>query len=124
MGRPLRRPAPAQHWTHPSISVECPERFGATCRLVAGIVVVATGVVLLVSLLSPVQYRASARIADEPLAAGTADSADTDRRLATSRELATTPGVLAAAAQQLRGETAEALAGKVSATRRSGDQHP
>jgi capsular polysaccharide biosynthesis protein len=85
-------------------------------RLVAGIVLVATGVVLLVSLLSPVQYRASARIADEPLAAGTADSADTDRRLATSRELATTPGVLAAAAQQLRGETAETLAGKVSAT--------
>jgi len=85
-------------------------------KLVAGIVVVVTGVVLLVSMLSPVQYRASARIADEPLAAGTADSGDTDRRLATSRELATTPGVLAAAAQQVRGETAETLADKVSAT--------
>jgi capsular polysaccharide biosynthesis protein len=85
-------------------------------RLVLAIVAVVTGVVLFVSILSPVRYRANARIADEPLAAGTVDAADTDRRLATSRELATTPAVLATAARQLRGETAENLAGKVSAT--------
>jgi capsular polysaccharide biosynthesis protein len=85
-------------------------------RLVAAIVVIVTGVVVLVSVLSPVRYRADARIADEPLASGTADPSAVDRRLATSRELAATPPVLAAAARQVRGETAETLRDKVSAT--------
>jgi capsular polysaccharide biosynthesis protein len=84
--------------------------------LVAAIVIVVTGAVLAVSLASPVRYRANARIADEPLEAGSTDAADTDRRLATSRELATTPAVLSAAARELRSETVGTLERNVSAT--------
>jgi capsular polysaccharide biosynthesis protein len=85
-------------------------------RLIVAIVLLVGVVVLVVSLLSPVHYRASARIADDPLTGDTVDGSATDRRLATSRELITTPAVLGAAARRVPGESAGSLAGKVSAT--------
>jgi capsular polysaccharide biosynthesis protein len=84
--------------------------------LIVAIVVVATAAVLALSLLSPVSYKATARVADDPVNAETADTEAADRRLATSQQLATTPTVLAAAARRLPGETEESLSGKVSAS--------
>jgi capsular polysaccharide biosynthesis protein len=84
--------------------------------LVVAIVVIATGAVLALSLLSEVSYKATARVADDPVNAETVDTEAADRRLATSQQLATTPTVLAAAADRLPGETEEALSGKVSAS--------
>ena len=85
-------------------------------RLIVAIVVLVSGLVLVVSLLSPPRYRANARIADDPLTADAVDAATVDRRLATSRELVTTPEVLGGAARRVEGESADSLAGKVSAT--------
>ena len=84
--------------------------------LVAAIVVVVTGVVLAVSLLSPDRYKATARIGDDPAPGETVDIETADRRLATSAELVTSPAVLEEAARQLPGESAETLERSVSAT--------
>ena len=84
-------------------------------RLVLAIVLLVTGLVLAVSLLSPARYRASARIADEPSVGAGIDVASADRRLATGRELVTAPAVLASAARRLPGETVETLDGSVAA---------
>jgi capsular polysaccharide biosynthesis protein len=85
-------------------------------RLVAAIVVLVTGAVLVVSLLSPARYRTDARIADDPASGEAADIATADRQLATSRALVTAPTVLARAAERVPGETADSLAAKVSAS--------
>jgi capsular polysaccharide biosynthesis protein len=94
-------------------------RIGAAIRrdrlLIAAIVLLVSGLVLVVSLLSPPRYHATARISDDPLTSDSLDSATADRRLATSREVVTTPVVLGEAAKSLPGETADTLAGKVSA---------
>ena len=84
-------------------------------RLIAAVVVIVTGLVLAVAVISPERYRASARIADEPSTGESVDIASADRRLATSRELVTAPSVLAAAARRVPGETAASLAATVSA---------
>jgi capsular polysaccharide biosynthesis protein len=63
-----------------------------------------------------VRYRASARVADDPVTADSLDTAASDRRLATYRELAVTPTVLRAAATHLDGESGQSLATKVSAS--------
>ncbi len=86
-----------------------------SARLVLAIVVLVTGLVLAVSLLSPARYRASARIADDPAAGEGVDIATADRQLATGRELVTAPVVLAGAARRLPGETVATLAGSVTA---------
>ena len=85
-------------------------------RLVLAIVLLVTGLVLAVSLLSPARYRASARIADDPAAGEGVDIATADRQLATGRELVTAPAVLAGAARSVPGETVETLRGSVTAT--------
>jgi len=85
-------------------------------RLIIAIVVVVSGLVLVISSLAPVRYRASAGIADDPVTTNPLDTAASDRRLATYRELAVAPTVLRAAATQLTGETEQSLATKVSAT--------
>jgi capsular polysaccharide biosynthesis protein len=85
-------------------------------RLIAVIVLLISGAVLVVSTLSPVRYRANARIADDPVTTNSLDTAASDRRLATFRELAVTPTVLRAAATRLDGETEQSLATKVSAS--------
>ena len=84
--------------------------------LIVTIVVGVTAAVLIVSLAAPERYRASARIAEDPTSAEALDIATADRRLATSRELVTSPAVLATAARRLPGETPGSLAAKVSAT--------
>jgi capsular polysaccharide biosynthesis protein len=85
-------------------------------RLVTATVLLVTGLVLAVSLLSPDRYRATARIAADPAPGEAVDIETADRQLATSRELVTAPPVLADAAQRLPGETVAALQGSVSAT--------
>src|ERR1044071_5412646 len=57
-------------------------------RLIIAIVVVVSGLVLVISSLAPVRYRASAGIADDPVTTNPLDTAASDRRLATYRELA------------------------------------
>jgi capsular polysaccharide biosynthesis protein len=84
--------------------------------LVAAIVLVVTGVVLAVSLMSPDRYRATARIADDPAPGESVDIETADRRLATSAELVTSSTVLEQAARKLPGESLETLERSVSAT--------
>jgi capsular polysaccharide biosynthesis protein len=95
-------------------------RIGAALRrdrqLIIAIVVLVSGLVLVVSSLSPVRYNASARIADDPVASGSVDSTTADRQLATNRALVTTPAVLDAAAAAVPGATADSLAHSVTAT--------
>lgn len=83
--------------------------------LIAAIVVTLTGLVLALSLALPKTYSAKATILldENP---GITSATDAERQLATIQTLVTTPGVLAAAAQRLPGESAETLAGKVQAT--------
>src|SRR3954447_24825745 len=81
-------------------------------RLIVAIVIVVGGSVLVISSLSPVRYRADARVAEDPVTAGAVDTASADRRLATYRELAVAPGVLRTAAAKLPGETEQSLAAK------------
>jgi capsular polysaccharide biosynthesis protein len=85
-------------------------------RLIIAIVVVVSGLVFVVSSLSPVRYSASARIADDPVASGSVDSTTADRQLATNRALVNTPAVLKAAAAAVPGATADSLSRTVSAT--------
>ena len=85
-------------------------------RLVAAIVVLITGLVVAVSLLSPERYRATARIAADPAPGEVADIETADRQLATSRELVTAPPLLADAARRLPGETVASLEESVSAS--------
>jgi capsular polysaccharide biosynthesis protein len=84
--------------------------------LVAAIVVLVTAVVLVVSLMSPDRYRATARIADDPGPGESVDIETADRRLATSSQLVTAPTVLADAAQRLPGESIDTLERSVSAS--------
>jgi capsular polysaccharide biosynthesis protein len=95
-------------------------RIGAALRrdrqLIIAIVVLVSGLVFVVSSLSPVRYSASARIADDPVASGSVDSTTADRQLATNRALVTTPDVLNAAAAAVPGAKADSLARSVSAT--------
>ena len=85
-------------------------------RLVVAIVVVVTGIVLALSLMSPERYRATARIADDPAPGEAVDIETADRQLATSSELVTAHGVLADAARELPGETVQTLEASVSAS--------
>src|SRR5205823_6412073 len=82
--------------------------------LIAAIVATLTGLVLALSLALPKTYTAKATVLlDE--GPGVTASADAERQLATIQTLLTTRGVLAAAARNLPGETADTLAGKVHA---------
>jgi capsular polysaccharide biosynthesis protein len=83
--------------------------------LVAAIVLVVTGVVLAVSLMSPERYKATARIGDDPAPGESVDIETADRQLATSAELVTSPAVLEEAARDLPGESVETLERDVSA---------
>ena len=86
-------------------------------RGVAVAVGLVTLLVLVVSLLSPDRYRATARIASDPGPGQVvADLETADRRLATDAELVTAPPVLDEAARRLPGESAATLAQTVSAT--------
>ena len=85
-------------------------------RGVAAAVGVITLLVLVVSLLAPERYRATARIANDPGPGQTVDVETADRRLATDAELVTAPRVLVDAARLLPGESAESLAQSVSAS--------
>lgn len=89
---------------------------GRSRAVIVAVVLLVSGLVLVISLLSPPRYHATARIVDDPLTTDSLDSATADRRMATSRELVTTPAVLGEAARSLPGETADTLARKVSAT--------
>jgi capsular polysaccharide biosynthesis protein len=84
-------------------------------RGVAAAVGVVTLLVLVVSLLSPERYRATARIATDPGPGQVVDVETADRQLATDAELVTAPRVLDEAARRLPGESAETLARSVSA---------
>jgi capsular polysaccharide biosynthesis protein len=84
--------------------------------LVVAIVVVVTGVVLAISLISPERYKSTARIADDPAPGESVDIETADRRLATSAELVTSPAVLEEAARRLPGESVKTLERTVSAT--------
>jgi capsular polysaccharide biosynthesis protein len=85
-------------------------------RLVAVTVAIVTGLVLAASLLAPDRYRATARIAHDPVPGEAVDIETADRQLATSSELVTASPVLADAARRLPGETVETLEGSVSAS--------
>ena len=85
-------------------------------RGVAAAVGLVTLLVLVVSLLSPDRYRATARIANDPGPGQVIDLETADRRLATDAELVTAPAVLDEAARRLPGESAETLARSVSAS--------
>jgi capsular polysaccharide biosynthesis protein len=96
-----------------------PRRFRASLRrswpLVAVIVLPLTALVLVVSLLLPPTYRASATIVLSDRGADTGDSGLVGRELETLERLVTTQPVLTAAGQRL-GVTADSLADKVSAS--------
>ena len=84
-------------------------------RFVAAFVALVTVFALVVSLMTPDRYRATARIASDPGPAQSVDIETADRRLATGAELVTTPAVLTDAARRLPGESAGALEQNVSA---------
>lgn len=88
-------------------------RSGAFIAAFAGAVTV---VVFAVSLLSEDSYRATARIALDPIPGQSVDVEADDRRLATYAELVPAPSILADAARRLPGESAETLEGGVSAS--------
>jgi capsular polysaccharide biosynthesis protein len=107
--------AATPHAPEPPIDVRsAAQALRRSAPLIAVVTAIVTAVTLMTSLVAPERYRATARIAEDPAAAATSDPATLDRRLATSRELVTSPTVLAAAAERLDGETAGSLAGKVS----------
>jgi capsular polysaccharide biosynthesis protein len=81
---------------------------------VAAIVDVAVVIALGISLLSTATYDARARIGQDSNQTTAEDPAAADRRLATVRELITSPAVLDGAAKDVPGETASSLAPKVS----------
>ncbi len=112
-------PAPPRSEPPPDAPIDVGWIAGAVrrdARLIIVIVLLISGVVLVVSSLSPVRYRADARVADDPVSTDSLDTAASDRRLATYRELAVAPAVLRAAATRLDGETESSLATKVSAS--------
>lgn len=87
--------------------------------LIAGITILITGIVLVVSLVLPNNYRATTRIVLEDNASlfGQSDPESTQRRLATIESLVTAPDVLAAAARDVGGgETKDSLEERVEAT--------
>ena len=73
-------------------------------------------IVLVVSLASSDQYRATTRLANDPVPGEPVDVETADRRLATYGELVTAPSVLADAARQLPGEPLAALERDVTAS--------
>ena len=87
-----------------------------SARGVAAVVGLVTVLVLVVSLLSPDRYRATARIANDPGPGLLVDIETADRQLATDAELVTAPQVLGEAARRLPGESAETLEPRVSAS--------
>jgi capsular polysaccharide biosynthesis protein len=97
-------------------------RYAASLRrslgLIVAIVVSMTATVFVASNALPKRYDATARMVMDDRAGGAqlADVEAVNRRLATVRALVTTNDVRAAAAAHLRGETAESLEDKVSAT--------
>jgi polysaccharide biosynthesis transport protein len=83
-------------------------------RLILAIVVLVSGVVLLVSLLLPATYQASTQLVLDPSAAGLAvDAESTQRQLATTNALVTSPRVLQRAAAKIPGETQDSLQDEV-----------
>jgi Mrp family chromosome partitioning ATPase len=113
-------------WNGPADSdepVDVPRYLAALKRawpLVVLLIVLMTATVLVLSLVIPQSYRASARIVfDDRAGVGplqTADSETIQRRLATVQVLLTTDEVLGRVADRLRGETAETLEDKVEAS--------
>lgn len=101
--------------------VEIPRFLAALRRawwLIALIVIPFTGVVLVLSLVLPKAYDATARLVvqSEPGALVGGDNDSMTRRLATIQTLLTSRDVLTRAADQLPGETADTLEDKMSAT--------
>jgi len=94
-------------------------RVGEAARRNGAMVVIAAaavaGIVLFISLRAPERFSATARIAGDGAAVGTAGPSDVATGLATSRELVTAPAVLDGAARDVPGETAAALSAAVSA---------
>jgi capsular exopolysaccharide synthesis family protein len=86
--------------------------------LIALIVISLTGAVLLISLLMPKTYRATATLVREQSPQSSSDAESTQRDLATVRVLLTTRRLLRAAVRSggLEGETADSLRDKVHAT--------
>ena len=83
-------------------------------RLILAITVLVSVVVLLVSLLLPPTYQASTQLVFDPFAAGVdTDAESTQRQLATTNALVTSPRVLRRAAQEVPGETEASLEDKV-----------
>jgi polysaccharide biosynthesis transport protein len=84
--------------------------------LIALIVIPLTATVLVLSLLLPKSYSATTSLVlEEPGGVLAADNDSATRRLATMRELLTSRDVLARAARELPGETADTLQDKVTA---------
>ena len=85
--------------------------------LIALIVIPLTATVLVLSLVLPKSYSATASLVlEEPGGVLTPDNDSATRRLATMRELLTSRDVLAAAARDLPGENVETLQDKVTAS--------
>ena len=85
--------------------------------LIALIVIPITATVLVLSLVLPKSYSATASLVlEEPGGVLTPDNDSATRRLATMRELLTSRDVLAAAARDLPGENVETLQDKVTAS--------
>lgn len=97
-------------------------RFVAAIRrgwwLIGLIVIPLTGTVLVLSLILPKTYDATARLVvdDSGVALDSGDGEAMTRRLATIQTLLTSRGVLTRAAEDLRGETSDTLEDKVSAS--------
>jgi capsular polysaccharide biosynthesis protein/Mrp family chromosome partitioning ATPase len=84
-------------------------------RLILAIVLLVSGVVLVVSLLLPSTYQASTQLVFDPSAAGIdTDAESTQRQLATTNALVTSPRVLRRAARVIPGETESSLEDKVT----------
>jgi capsular polysaccharide biosynthesis protein len=86
-------------------------------RPISAVVVGAMVLALVVSMLSPSRYEATAKIAADgtDITGAPTDATTATTGLATSAELVVTPGVLAAVAATMPGETASSLAPDVSA---------
>jgi len=91
---------------------------GRSRRLIALIVAIGTLVVLILSLILPKTYEATAKISFDPgtIALGTQDAVSTQRELATLNTLLTSSQVLDAAAKDVPGETGDSLDGSVSSS--------
>jgi capsular exopolysaccharide synthesis family protein len=121
MAQPVNGFHASAHALPPDQPVETGRYIDALRRsklLIAGIVLVLTAAVLVVSLLLPTRYQATAKIVLESTAdpLQTRDVESAERRLATIDALLTTHETRRRAARRVPGETAATLEGKVEST--------